>query len=89
MLKISGGNVAGLMHDVSAIALDRPVPTEAGADAPTAAALAIGAIVAALAGFLAILATGHLDEDAYILFIRMRDTSERGGEWVGSDSSPC
>lgn len=58
------------MNDVSAIALGRPAPTAAQTDALTPAVLAIGGITAALAltGFLAILATGHLDEDAYILF---------------------
>ena len=58
------------MNDVSAITLDPPVPTASRSDALTPAAVAIGAIVAALAfaGSLAILATGHLDEDAYILF---------------------
>lgn len=57
------------MNEVSAIALDRPATTVE-TEELTPAALAIGAIVAALAlaGFLAILATGHLDEDAYILF---------------------
>lgn len=57
------------MNEVSAIALDRPATTVE-TEELTPAALAIGVIVAALAlaGFLAILATGHLDEDAYILF---------------------
>jgi hypothetical protein len=70
LMKISGGSLAGSMNDVSAITLGRPVPTAARSDALTPAALAIGGIVAALSltGFLAILATGHLDEDAYILF---------------------
>jgi len=58
------------MNEISAIALDRSATGAAGSDALTPAALAIGGIVTtlALAGFLAILATGHLDEDAYILF---------------------
>jgi len=58
------------MNEVSAIALGRPAAPLARSATLTPAALAIGAVAAtlALAGFLAILATGHLDEDAYILF---------------------
>jgi hypothetical protein len=58
------------MSDVSAIALHPAVPAAAKSDALTAAVVVIGGIVAALAlaGFVAILAVGHLDEDAYILF---------------------
>lgn len=57
------------MNEVSAITLDRPAAAAA-TDQLTPAVLAIGCIAVALAlgGFLAILATGHLDEDAYILF---------------------
>jgi hypothetical protein len=70
LLKISGRNLSGSMNDVSAIAFGRAVPAAAESDTLTPAALAIGGIVAAFAltGFLTILATGHLDEDAYILF---------------------
>ena len=58
------------MSQISAIALERPAAAAAGSDQLSPAALAIGGIAAALAlvGFLAILAAGHLDEDAYILF---------------------
>lgn len=58
------------MNEVSAIPLGRPASRAVESDELTPARLAIGGIVAALAlvGFLAILATGHLDEDAYILF---------------------
>jgi hypothetical protein len=58
------------MNEASVIALDRPAAAAARPDELTPAALAIGVVAAALAlaGFLAILATGHLDEDAYILF---------------------
>jgi hypothetical protein len=58
------------MNEISAIALDRPARRAAESDELTPLALAIGGIVAALAlaVFLVILATGHLDEDAYILF---------------------
>ena len=58
------------MNDGSTIALDRPAARLVRPDELTRAALGIGAVAAALAlvGFLAILATGHLDEDAYILF---------------------
>jgi hypothetical protein len=57
------------MNEVSAITLDRAA-VAAGTDELTPAALAIGGIAAVLAlcSFLAVLATGHLDEDAYILF---------------------
>lgn len=58
------------MNEASTIALDRPAAPVVQPDELMPAALVIGAVAAALAlvGFLAILATGHLDEDAYILF---------------------
>lgn len=53
-----------------AAALSRREQGLARTDAATPGAVAIGVFTAVLAlcGFLAILATGHLDEDAYILF---------------------
>ena len=68
-MKISRGNLASPMNEVSAIAIPRPAAAGR-TDGLTPAALAIGGIAVAIAlgGFLAILATGHLDEDAYILF---------------------
>ncbi|MHB8813066.1 MAG: hypothetical protein ACYDAE_07335 [Steroidobacteraceae bacterium] len=69
------------MNDVSTVALEQPASMAAESDTPMPAALAIGGITAAVAltGFLAILATGHLDEDAYILFTYSRNLAAGHG----------
>ena len=69
------------MNDASVITLDRPLPVAAKSDALTPAAVAIGGAVAVLAltSFWTILATGHLDEDAYILFTYSRNLAAGHG----------
>jgi hypothetical protein len=69
------------MSDVSAIPFTRPMSAATESDALTPAAVVIGGILAAFAltGFLAILATGHLDEDAYILFTYSRNLAAGHG----------
>ena len=58
------------MGNTSSMALDRRARGAETAGGVTSYAVVIGGLAAllALSGFLAVLATGHLDEDAYILF---------------------